>query len=61
LPRSRWCTPWRGSLGFFLFAWNFVYERQATEFKSVVNLKAAKAVGIEVPPGVLSIADEVIE
>jgi ABC-type uncharacterized transport system substrate-binding protein len=38
-----------------------VYERQATEFKSVVNLKAAKAVGIEVPPGVLSIADEVIE
>ena len=34
---------------------------QSTKLDLVINLPAARALNIEVPPGVLSIADEVIE
>jgi hypothetical protein len=34
---------------------------RATKFKTMIDLQSARTLGLTVPPGLLAIADEVIE
>jgi hypothetical protein len=55
------CCPSPSTVDAFLQVGRYAPVMQPTKFELLINLKAAKALDLDLPPTLLAIADKVIE